>query len=75
MELAVRSGFDVQVLTLPDGTDPADLADGFEARLADAEHFLTYGVRILVARGPDRPSAFTIGNLRFAQRSHRAAEQ
>jgi DNA primase len=59
MELAVRSGFDVQVLTLPDGTDPADLAEGFEERLTDAEHFLTYGVRILVARASDRQSAFT----------------
>jgi DNA primase len=59
MELAVRSGFDVQVLTLPDGTDPADLAEGFEQRLTDAEHFLTYGVRILVARASDRQSAFT----------------
>src|SRR2546421_7929757 len=44
MELAVRAGFDVQVLTLPPGTDPADLADGFERRLTDTEHFLSYGV-------------------------------
>jgi DNA primase len=58
MELAVRAGFDVQVLTLPAGTDPADLAEGFEQRLAEGEHFLTYGVRVLVARASDRPSAF-----------------
>jgi DNA primase len=58
MELAVQAGFDVQVLTLPAGTDPADLAEGFESRLAEAEHFLTYGVRVLIARAPDRPSGF-----------------
>ena len=42
MELAVRAGFDVQVLTLPPGTDPADLAEGFERRLAEAESFMTF---------------------------------
>jgi DNA primase len=58
MELAVRAGFDVQVLTLPPGTDPADLAEGFERRLADAESFMTYRVRVEVARAADRQSAF-----------------
>jgi DNA primase len=58
MELAVRAGFDVQVLTLPPGTDPADLADGFEQRLAEAESFMTYRVRVEVARAADRQSAF-----------------
>src|SRR6266516_676928 len=32
MELAVLAGFDVQVLALPPGKDPADLAEGFEQR-------------------------------------------
>jgi DNA primase len=58
MELAVRAGCDVQVLTLPPGTDPADLAEGFERRLADAESFMTYRVRVEVARAADRQSAF-----------------
>jgi DNA primase len=58
MELAVRAGFAVQVLTLPPGTDPADLAEGFERRLADAENFMTYRVRVEVARAADRQSAF-----------------
>jgi DNA primase len=58
MELAVRAGFDVQVLTLPTGTDPADLAEGFERRLADAEGFMTYRVRVEVARAADRQGAF-----------------
>src|SRR5438552_4538410 len=67
MELAVRSGFDVQVLTLPDGTDPADLAEGFERRLTEAEGFMTYRVRVEVARAPDRQSAF-VGVQEFLSR-------
>ena len=58
MELAVGAGFDVQVLTLPPGTDPADLAEGFERRLVEAESFMTYRVRVEVARAADRQSAF-----------------
>src|SRR2546423_723566 len=58
MELAVRAGFDVQVLTLPPGKDPADLAEGFEQRLAEAEGFMTYRVRVEGALAPDRQSAF-----------------
>src|SRR5206468_6837230 len=56
MELAARAGFDVQVVTLPPGTDPADLAEGFERRLAEAESFMTYRVRVEVARAADRQS-------------------
>ena len=36
MELAVAQGFDVKVVSLPPGIDPADDPAGFEARLADA---------------------------------------
>ena len=34
MELAVRQGFDVRVVVLPKGEDPADAPDTFAARLA-----------------------------------------
>ena len=33
MELAAAQGFDVKVVTLPEGQDPADAPDGFEERL------------------------------------------
>jgi DNA primase len=58
MELAARAGFDVQVVTLPAGKDPADLADGFERRLAGGESYMSYRVRVEVARAADRQSAF-----------------
>ena len=35
MELAVGQGFDVKVVTLPEGQDPADAPDGFADRLRD----------------------------------------
>ena len=37
MELAVAQGFDVKVVALPAGIDPADDPGGFEARLAVGE--------------------------------------
>jgi hypothetical protein len=58
MELAVGQGLDVRVVTLPPGLDPADLADGFEARIADAESYLAYRVRLEIERAPDRQEAF-----------------
>ena len=33
MELAVKAGFDVRVVALPPGVDPADEPKGFEAKL------------------------------------------
>lgn len=58
MELAVRDGFDVRVVTLPAGQDPADAPDGFEERLATAESYLHYRVRLEIERAPDRQEAF-----------------
>jgi DNA primase len=58
MELAARQGFDVKVVPLPPGVDPADDPSGFEARLARAEPYLAYRVRIAVERAEDRESAF-----------------
>jgi DNA primase len=58
MELAVKQGFDVRVVTLPRGEDPADAPGSFTARLGSAESYLHYRVRIALERAPDRQEAF-----------------
>jgi DNA primase len=58
MELAAAQGLDVRVVTLPSGLDPADLADGFERRIAAAESYLLHRVRLEVERAADRQEAF-----------------
>jgi DNA primase len=58
MDLAAAQGFDVRVVTLPPGTDPADAAEGFEERLAKAESYVLYRVRLELDRAPDRQEAF-----------------
>ena len=58
MELAVAQGFDVRVVPLPKGQDPADAPEGFEARLEDAESYLLHRVRLELDRASDRQEAF-----------------
>jgi DNA primase len=58
MELAVAAGFDVRVVALPAGVDPAEAADGFEELLADAAGYLLHRVRLELERAPDREEAF-----------------
>jgi len=59
MELAAQQGFDVKVVTLPPGVDPADDPSGFEERLARAEPYLLYRTRIEIDRSEgDREVAF-----------------
>jgi DNA primase len=58
MELAASLGFDVRVVTLPEGQDPADAPAGFEARLGGAESYILYRVRLELERTPDRQEAF-----------------
>jgi DNA primase len=58
MELASAQGLDVRVVALPAGLDPADLADGFEQRLARAESHVGYRVRLEIERAEDRQEAF-----------------
>ena len=43
MELASTLGFDVRVVTLPKGEDPADAPQGFEERLGRAESYPSIG--------------------------------
>ncbi|MGE5273950.1 MAG: DNA primase [Verrucomicrobiota bacterium] len=59
MELAAAQGFDIRVVSLPAGTDPADDPGAFEERLAGAEDYLPYRVRVEIERLlPDRERAF-----------------
>ena len=58
MELAVGQRFDVKVVTLPRGQDPADAPDGFADRLAGAESYLVYRVRLEIERSADRQEGF-----------------
>ncbi len=58
MELASAQGFDVKVVTLPKGQDPADAPEGFDDRLAGAESYLLYRVRLEIDRASDRQEGF-----------------
>jgi DNA primase len=58
MELAVAQGFDVDVVALPRGQDPADAPERFEQRLSGAESYLLYRVRLELERAADRQEGF-----------------
>jgi DNA primase len=58
MELADKQGFDVRVVAIPEGQDPADAPESFAARLGTAESYVHYRVRIVLDRTPDRQEAF-----------------
>ncbi len=58
MELAAKQGFDVKVVALPPGIDPADDPDGFQRSLTTAEPYLVYRVRIETEREEDREVRF-----------------
>src|SRR5471032_337877 len=60
MELAAQQGFDVKIVALPPGVDPADDPTGFDARLRVAEPYLVYRVQAEIARAEDRESAFRV---------------
>jgi DNA primase len=58
MELAVAQGFDVKVVPLPEGQDPADAPDTFVQRLQKPESYLVYRVRLEIERSADRQEGF-----------------
>jgi DNA primase len=58
MDLAVHRGFDVRVLALPAGTDPADEPEGFDERLGEAKSYQLYRVMLEVERAADKQEAF-----------------
>ena len=58
MELAAGQGFDLRVVAMPPGLDPADVAGDFEAHLSRAEPYAIYRVRIEIERAPDQRAAY-----------------
>jgi DNA primase len=58
MELAVRDGFTVRVVPLPQGTDPADDPKAFQERLASPVSYPVHRVRLEHARATDSQAAF-----------------
>jgi DNA primase len=59
MELAVGQEFDVKIVALEAGTDPADDPAAFERQLANPVSYPVHRVRLLHAKAPDRIAAFT----------------
>jgi DNA primase len=59
MELAVAQGFDVKIVTLPKGTDPADDPAAFEQRLHAPVSYPVHRVRLLHERAVDKNAAST----------------
>ena len=58
MELAVSKGFEVRVVALPQGKDPADDPAGFEDRLGAAEAYAVHRVRLELDRARDKQHAY-----------------
>jgi DNA primase len=58
MELAVSKGFEVRVVALPQGKDPADDPAGFEDRLGAAEPYAVHRVRLELDRARDKQHAY-----------------
>ena len=58
MELALRHGFEIRVVALPKGKDPADDPTGFEGRLAGAEAYAVHRVRLELDRARDKQHAY-----------------
>ncbi len=58
MELALREGFEIRVVALPKGKDPADDPSGFEARLEEAEAYAVHRVRLELDRARDKQHAY-----------------
>src|SRR5581483_9812602 len=54
MELAVEQGFDVNVVALTPGKDPADNPSEFASQLVGAEPYVLYRVRVELERADDR---------------------
>ena len=57
MELAVAQDFDVKIVTLPKGTDPADDPAAFEQRLHAPVSYPVHRVRLLHERAVDKNAA------------------
>jgi DNA primase len=58
MDLAVERGFDVRVVLLPPGTDPADDPEGFAERLPQAKSYQLHRIVLEIERAGDKQEAF-----------------
>ena len=58
MKLAAQSGFDVRIVVLPAGEDPADAPHDFDERLAAAEDYLLYHVQLVRDRTADKQEGY-----------------
>ena len=58
MELAVGQGFEVKVVALPPGKDPADAPDEFVTRLETPDSYLVYRTRLELDRAGNRQEGF-----------------
>jgi len=58
MDLALAQGFNVQVVALAKGSDPADDPDAFQRRLLEPVSYAVHRVRLERERARDRESAF-----------------
>jgi DNA primase len=58
MELAIGQGFDVRVVALPEGSDPADDSSGFASRLDDAAPYAVHRVRLELDRARDKSAGY-----------------
>jgi DNA primase len=62
MKLAVTQGFEVYVVPLPPGTDPADAPEDFDRRLGGSVPLVLYWVQVETERAlPDKDAAFERG--------------
>ena len=61
MELAVKQGFEVKVVVLPEGQDPADAPHDFAERLKAPESYPYYRTRLIIERSSDRQEAWIRG--------------
>jgi DNA primase len=58
MDLAIGEGFDVRIVPLAAGLDPADAPDEFTRSFERAEPYALYRVRIEIQNAPDRQAAY-----------------
>jgi len=58
MELAVKQGFDVKIVSLPPGTDPADDPAAFERQLQSPVSYPVHRVRLLHSKAVDRNASY-----------------
>ena len=58
MDLALAQGFNVQVVALPKGSDPADDPEAFQRKLLEPVSYPVHRVRLERERARDRESAF-----------------